>query len=98
MGKSRRGKDGVMTVTFSDLRAASDNGWNSNHIRTSRYTLLSWAPKSLLLQFKRAANIYFLIISILTAMPFSPKKPASMIGTFATVLFFTMLKEAYEDF
>jgi phospholipid-transporting ATPase len=30
-------------------------------------------------------------------MPFSPKKPASMIGTFAAVLFFTMLKEAYED-
>ena len=31
-------------------------------------------------------------------MPFSPKKPASMIGTFAMVLFFTMLKEAYEDY
>lgn len=31
-------------------------------------------------------------------MPFSPKKPASMIGTFALVLFFTMMKEAYEDF
>lgn len=31
-------------------------------------------------------------------MPFSPKTPASMIGTFAMVLFFTMLKEAYEDF
>ena len=31
-------------------------------------------------------------------MPFSPKKPSTMIGTFAAVLFFTMLKEAYEDF
>jgi hypothetical protein len=31
-------------------------------------------------------------------MPFSPKSWASMIGTFALVLFFTMLKEAYEDF
>ena len=31
-------------------------------------------------------------------MPFSPKTPGSMIGTFAMVLFFTMLKEAYEDF
>ena len=29
---------------------------------------------------------------------FSPKNPASMIGTFGAVLFFTMLKEAYEDF
>lgn len=35
--------------------------------------MLSWAPLSLLYQFKRAANIYFLIISVLTFMPFSPK-------------------------
>mmetsp|Transcript_30197 Transcript_30197/g.40148 ORF Transcript_30197/g.40148 Transcript_30197/m.40148 type:complete len:113 (+) Transcript_30197:281-619(+) len=31
-------------------------------------------------------------------MPFSPKRPASMIGTFSMVLIFTMLKEAYEDY
>ena len=31
-------------------------------------------------------------------MPFSPKTPGSMIGTFAFVLILTMIKEAYEDF
>lgn len=35
---------------------------------------------------------------VLVVFPFSPKAPASQIGTFAMVLFFTMLKEAYEDF
>jgi phospholipid-transporting ATPase len=70
----------------------------TNKVRTTKYTALSWAPLSLIYQFKRSANIYFLIISILTVMPFSPKTPASMIGTFAAVLVFTMLKEAYEDF
>ena len=70
----------------------------TNKVRTTKYTLISWAPYSLLFQFKRVANIYFLMISILTLMPFSPKSPGSMIGTFAMVLFFTMLKEAYEDF
>lgn len=59
---------------------------------------MTWAPLSLLFQFKRVANIYFLVISILTCQSFSPKSPGSMIGTFAAVLFFTMLKEAYEDF
>eukprot|EP00347_Sterkiella_histriomuscorum_P000659 403374990 len=49
-------------------------------------------------KFKRVSNIYFLMISILTFLPFSPKDPTSMIGTFAFVLIFTMLKEAYEDF
>jgi phospholipid-transporting ATPase len=70
----------------------------SNKITTSRYTLLTWAPKSLLQQFRRAANVYFLIISILSFMTFSPKTPASMVGTFAAVLIFTMLKEAFEDY
>jgi hypothetical protein len=31
-------------------------------------------------------------------MEFSPKNPASMIGTFGMVLVFTMFKEAYEDY
>jgi len=64
---------------------------------TVRYTWYSWPFLSLLYQFKRAANIYFLVISILTCMPFSPKNPASMIGTFAGILVFTMFKELYED-
>ena len=70
----------------------------SNKIRTTRYTILSWAPLSLLLQFRRVANIYFLIISVLTLQEFSPKSPASMIGTFSFVLFLTMVKEAFEDY
>ena len=50
-----------------------------NRIRTTKYTAVSWAPLSLLNQFTRAANIYFLIISVLTCMPFSPKVPAPML-------------------
>ena len=69
----------------------------NNKVRTTRYTILSWLPLSLLVQFKRVANIYFLIISVLTLMPFSPKSPVSMIGTFSFVLLLTMVKEAVED-
>lgn len=72
--------------------------YKSNYIKTSRYTILSWLPKSLFWQFRRVANIYFLIISVLTAMPFSPKNPYSMAMTFAGVLIFSILKEAYEDY
>jgi phospholipid-transporting ATPase len=72
-----------MKVMFSTINAVHMNGRNSNKIVTSRYlfsqfkahryTLINWAPKSLAMQFKRAANIYFLVISVLTSMPFSPK-------------------------
>lgn len=69
-----------------------------NSISTTKYSLWSFLPKSLLYQFKRAANIYFLVISILTCFEFSPKQPSSMIGTFAFVLIATMIKEFFEDY
>lgn len=69
-----------------------------NGVKTSKYSLITWAPKSLLWQFRRISNIYFLIISILSALSFSPKSPFSMGGTFAGVLIFTMLKEGWEDY
>lgn len=84
-------------IAFSQPNFVEMNIKNTNKVRTARYSLLTWVPKSLFMQFRRAANIYFLIISILTSMPFSPKNPVSMIGTFAGVLIFTMLKELYED-
>lgn len=31
-------------------------------------------------------------------MPFSPKNPASMLGTFGFVLVLTMIKDAFEDY
>ena len=74
-----------------------DQRRKTNKVRTTKYTILTWAPLSLFMQFQRAANVYFAVITVLTSMSFSPKAPASMIGTFAAVLFFTMLKEAYED-
>ena len=70
----------------------------NNRISSTKYTLINFFPKSLLLQFKKVANIYFLLITILTFGSFSPINPASMIGTFVFVLICTMIKEAYEDF
>jgi len=31
-------------------------------------------------------------------LPFSPKNPASMLGTFGFVLILTMIKDAFEDY
>ena len=70
----------------------------NNRISTTKYTLVNFFPKSLLFQFKKSANIYFLVVTILTFGSFSPINPASMIGTFIFVLICTMIKEAYEDF
>lgn len=70
----------------------------NNKICTHKYTWYNWVPKSLIFQFKYAANVYFLLISILTSLEFSPKSPLAITFPFAIVLFLTMLKEAYEDY
>jgi phospholipid-transporting ATPase len=86
-------------ISFGDEKFTQrfNQRFRNNKITTTKYNIITWVPKSLLLQFRRIANIYFLIISIFTCFSFSPKNPVTMIGTFAMVLIFTMCKEGYED-
>lgn len=49
------------------------NKFPNNKIRSTKYNIFSWLPKSLIMQFKRVANIYFLIVAILNFFYFSPK-------------------------
>lgn len=88
----------VVEFGFSNPSIENNNMFPDNTITTTKYNIITFVPKSLLLQFRRAANIYFLIVTILTCMKFSPKQPGSMIGTFAFVLMATMVKDAIEDY
>ncbi|KAJ0408275.1 hypothetical protein P43SY_004433 [Pythium insidiosum] len=72
--------------------------YHSNVVRTSKYSLLNFIPKSLFEQFRRVANFYFLIISLLQLFTdLSPTNEYSTIGPLAIVLFATMVKEGMED-
>lgn len=77
---------------------ATKQQFATNQVCTSRYNLITWLPKSLILQFRRAANIYFLVICVLTLQSFSSKRWDGTIGTFSVVLILTCLKEAWEDY
>lgn len=68
-----------------------------NMIFTTHFTALSWLPMSLYFQFKRVANIYFLYITIVVCLPFSPKDWTSFMLPFIGVLLWSSLKDAYED-
>lgn len=88
----------------SDDTVTNENG-HSNKITTTKYTLLTWLPLSLLEQFRRIANVYFLLISILMAIglyaPYifqTPLEPYSTLGTLIFVLLVTSVKEGYEDY
>jgi phospholipid-translocating P-type ATPase (flippase) len=97
-------KDGERRIKFftNDIRAEpaalhDPRGGQPNKIRTAKFTITTWLPKSLFAQFQRVANIYFSFIVILVLFPWSPKDPKSKILPFGMVLLWTALKDLHED-
>lgn len=74
-----------------------------NAVSTSKYTLLSFIPKSLFEQFRRLANVYFLVIIVLlmlgkyTPLFQAPLTPYTTLFPLLVVLAVTMGKEGVED-
>jgi len=69
-----------------------------NQIHTTKYTLLTFLPKSLYIQFLRIANVYFLISAIISSIKeVSSVSPVTSIAPLVFVLFTSMFREAFED-
>lgn len=74
------------------------DAYHANSVRTSKYTLVNFIPKSLFEQFRRVANFYFLVISLLQlTTDLSPTNEYSTVGPLMLVLMATMVKEGLED-
>lgn len=66
----------------------------SNKVRTTKYTWLTFVPKCIIYQFARLANIYFLLTAILMLIPnISPLDPLTAIIPLALVIGVAMIKE-----
>ena len=71
----------------------------SNYIQTTKYTFLNFLPLSLIYQFKREANIYFVIQAILNSIPIvSAMNPVSAYIPLVFVLGVSMVREGIEDY
>eukprot|EP01038_Epipyxis_sp_PR26KG_P007214 gene7214-9844_t len=74
-----------------------------NSVTTAKYNIATFIPRSLFEQFRRIANLYFLLISILmllgtyTTYWDSPLTPWSTLCTLIIVLAISMTKEGVED-
>ena len=74
-------------------------GFCDNVVITYKYNLLTYLPLFLFSQFKRVANVYFLLISILQLIPgLSPTGQFTTLATLIFVLAINGVKEAYEDY
>ncbi|KAL1533410.1 putative phospholipid-transporting ATPase 4 [Salvia divinorum] len=69
----------------------------SNYISTTKYNVVTFLPKAIFEQFRRVANLYFLLAAVLSLTPISPFSALSMIAPLAFVVGLSMAKEALED-
>ncbi|KAJ4849836.1 Phospholipid-transporting ATPase 3 [Turnera subulata] len=82
----------------SDLLYPSEGGHErGNSISTTKYNFFTFLPKGLFEQFRRVANCYFLMISILSMTPISPVNPVTNVVPLTLVLIVSLIKEAFED-
>jgi len=97
---SNIGGPGFSRIAFAnepERFEASNLNYASNYVSTTKYTLVSFVPKSLFEQFRRVANIYFLITGCLSFTPLAPYSAVSAILPLIVVIGATMVKEAVED-
>jgi magnesium-transporting ATPase (P-type) len=78
---------------------AESHPWTvSNEIHTAKYTFLNFVPKNLFEQFRRVANVYFLILIILQGIPiFSNTNIFLAASPLFSILLVTAVKDAVED-
>ena len=72
----------------------------SNAVSTSQYNLVTFLPVNLFIQFKKPANVYFLVIAIMQLIPaisLTGAMPTVAIPL-AVVVIVTMIKDGMEDY
>uniref|UniRef100_A0A8C8DLR5 Phospholipid-transporting ATPase n=1 Tax=Oryzias sinensis TaxID=183150 RepID=A0A8C8DLR5_9TELE len=73
--------------------------YQSNKIRTTKYSFLSFLPKNLFEQLHRIANIYFIFLAALNFVPVVEAfQPEVSLVPIVLVLSVTAIKDVFEDF
>ncbi|WFD26226.1 P-type phospholipid transporter [Malassezia nana] len=83
-----------------DARGRVHRTWvhATNQVISAKYTIYNFVFKNLLEQFRRVANIFFLVLVILQFFPqFTTINPGVAMLPLLIVLFITMVKDGYED-
>ncbi|KAA8544652.1 hypothetical protein F0562_019436 [Nyssa sinensis] len=99
-GPQLLGQPGFSRVVFcneSQLHKIKPHKYPNNYITTTKYNVITFLPKALFEQFRRVANLYFLLAAALSLTSLTPFSPVSLIAPLVFVVGISMLKEAVED-
>eukprot|EP01038_Epipyxis_sp_PR26KG_P013375 gene13375-17935_t len=97
-----QGNDRLLKL-FSVNLTKNERQYPKNIIVSSRYTLINFLPKSLLEQFRRLANVYFLVLGVIAAIgeytnAFETAiQPAGILSPMALVVLISVIKDGIED-
>ncbi|KAK9748187.1 hypothetical protein RND81_02G042200 [Saponaria officinalis] len=98
--RSQLGKPGFSRVVYCndpECPEAQQHGYCDNYVRTTKYSLVSFIPRSLFEQFRRVANLYFLLCAFMSFTSLSPYSSVSSVLPLVFVVAITMAKELVED-
>ncbi|KAF7819576.1 putative phospholipid-transporting ATPase 8 isoform X1 [Senna tora] len=97
---SQIGQKGYSRVVYCnnpDTPEAVQLNYGGNYVSTTKYTAFNFIPKSLFEQFRRVANIYFLVVACVSFSPLAPYTALSIVAPLLVVIGATLVKEAVED-
>ncbi|XP_059634389.1 probable phospholipid-transporting ATPase 5 [Cornus florida] len=98
--QQRLGQPGFSRVVFcneSQLHKIKPHKYPKNYVSTTKYNFVTFLPKALFEQFRRIANLYFLLAAVLSVFRLAPFSEVSLIAPLVFVVGISMLKEAVED-
>jgi magnesium-transporting ATPase (P-type) len=86
-------------VNEVDPRPVPGDKYCNNRVKTCKYSILTFLPLNLMVQFSKMANCYFLLIVLLSYIPavYTPGGPASNMLPLAFVIVVSMIKDIVED-
>ncbi|KAG5485526.1 hypothetical protein LSCM1_07612 [Leishmania martiniquensis] len=97
-GSSGSGRSTFVEIDLLRTDLNRQRKFPGNSVRTAKYTLLTGLPLSLLYQFYKVSNAYFLLVMVITLVPgASPINPFSSIVPLCIVLGAGILKDLWED-
>lgn len=99
-GENLLGQRGFSRVVFCNepqLHRRKPHKYPNNYVSTTKYNVVTFLPRALFEQFRRVANLYFLLAAILSLTPLAAFNRVSVITPLVFVIGISMLKEAVED-
>jgi hypothetical protein len=90
------GADGKRVCAFPG--GVEKVAFESNFVKTSRYTILTFIPLNLFIQFQRITNVYFLVVAIIASTPISPVSGETYWMPLCFVLMVSAVTDAVEDY